>query len=151
MFFFVIRSTFSLSIILSNTIYPLKHNNEFDHLYTALLILAMSISSFSQYYFGIVDRLLLNKLVFRVKVKDLYIWSLTLGEIIKPIDPFFDVGYICPVCHAVFSLTNWLNLCQKSERVYALSEATADDLRKGHHPGQWSAGCQCQHSLASTD
>ena len=41
-------------------LYPLKHNNEFDHLYTALLILAMSISSFSQYYFGQVNQLLLT-------------------------------------------------------------------------------------------
>lgn len=40
--------------------YPLIINKNFDHLYTAALILAISISSFAQYYFGIVDRLLLT-------------------------------------------------------------------------------------------
>ncbi len=41
-------------------IYPLVVNKDFDILYTISLIIAMSISSFAQYYFGIVDRLLLN-------------------------------------------------------------------------------------------
>lgn len=36
------------------------NSNEFDWAYTALLILAMSISYFAQYYFGVVDRLLLT-------------------------------------------------------------------------------------------
>lgn len=40
--------------------YPLFANSSFDHVYTATLILAMSISSFAQYYFGVVDRLLLS-------------------------------------------------------------------------------------------
>ena len=40
--------------------YPLFVNSSFDHVYTATLILAMSISSFAQYYFGVVDRLLLS-------------------------------------------------------------------------------------------
>lgn len=40
--------------------YPLIVNQSFGHLYTALLIAAMSISSFSQYYFGIVDYQLLT-------------------------------------------------------------------------------------------
>lgn len=35
-------------------------NNNFDFIFTAALILAMSISSFAQYYFGIVNQLLLN-------------------------------------------------------------------------------------------
>lgn len=40
--------------------YPLLVNSQFDWLYTAGLIVAISISSFSQYYFGVVDRLLLT-------------------------------------------------------------------------------------------
>lgn len=41
-------------------IYPIFVKKEFDFLFTATLIASMSISSFSQYYFGIIDRLLLN-------------------------------------------------------------------------------------------
>lgn len=40
--------------------YPYITNSSFDHIYTATLIAAMSISSFAQYYFGVVDRLLLT-------------------------------------------------------------------------------------------
>lgn len=40
--------------------YPFVANVNQSWLYTALLILAMSISSFAQYYFGIIDRILLN-------------------------------------------------------------------------------------------
>lgn len=41
-------------------IYPKLVNNNFDFFFTATLILAMSISFFAQYYFGVVDRLLLT-------------------------------------------------------------------------------------------
>lgn len=41
-------------------VYPLVINNSFDWLYTAMLIVSISISSFAQYYFGVIDRLLLN-------------------------------------------------------------------------------------------
>ena len=41
-------------------IYPNISNQKFEHLYTATLIFAMSISSFAQYYFGVIDRLLLT-------------------------------------------------------------------------------------------
>ncbi len=40
--------------------YSFVINEQFDFFYTATLIGAMSISSFAQYYFGIVDRLLLT-------------------------------------------------------------------------------------------
>lgn len=40
--------------------YPYLANQQFDHLYSATLIAVMSISLFSQYYFGVVDRLLLS-------------------------------------------------------------------------------------------
>lgn len=40
--------------------YPFIANQDFGWLYTAGLIVAMSISSFTQYYFGVVDRLLLT-------------------------------------------------------------------------------------------
>lgn len=41
-------------------LFPNLVKNEFSHIYTATLIAAMSISFFAQYYFGVVDRLLLN-------------------------------------------------------------------------------------------
>lgn len=40
--------------------YPMLAAKEFDYAYTATLIVAISISSFAQYYFGIVNRLLLT-------------------------------------------------------------------------------------------
>lgn len=40
--------------------YPIFAAKEFDYAYTATLIVAISISSFAQYYFGIVNRLLLT-------------------------------------------------------------------------------------------
>lgn len=42
------------------TIYPYIANQNFGFIYTATLIAAISISSFAQYYFGIVNSLLLN-------------------------------------------------------------------------------------------
>lgn len=41
-------------------VYPRLINDEFSYFYTAFLIVAISISSFAQYYFGIVNALLLN-------------------------------------------------------------------------------------------
>lgn len=41
-------------------IYPRIVNDSFDWVYTVLLIISISISSFAQYYFGVVDRLLLT-------------------------------------------------------------------------------------------
>ena len=40
--------------------YPMISNQSFDWWYSALLIAAMSISSFAQYYFGIINQLLLT-------------------------------------------------------------------------------------------
>lgn len=47
-------------IAVLTVVYPFINNSDFDWGYTALLILSMSISSFAQYYFGVVDRLLLT-------------------------------------------------------------------------------------------
>lgn len=47
-------------VLLLVTVYPLIANQSYGYLYTATLIAAISISSFAQYYFGIVNSLLLN-------------------------------------------------------------------------------------------
>ena len=47
-------------VIILIIFYPFLAAKNFSWFYTAMLIGAMSISSFAQYYFGIVDRLLLN-------------------------------------------------------------------------------------------
>lgn len=47
-------------VILLVIIYPTLINNDFDFQYTALLIAAMSISNFAEYYFGITNRLLIT-------------------------------------------------------------------------------------------
>lgn len=47
-------------VVLLMIFYPMLFNKSFGHMYTALLIAAICISSFAQYYFGIVNSLLLN-------------------------------------------------------------------------------------------
>lgn len=47
-------------IIILFFVYPVVVKQNFDFLYTASLIAAISISFFAQYYFGVVDRLLLS-------------------------------------------------------------------------------------------
>lgn len=47
-------------VVVLMLVYPLIANQDFGFLYTATLIAAISISSFAQYYFGIVNALLLN-------------------------------------------------------------------------------------------
>ncbi len=59
-FFKKLAFVFFIYIIFLTIFYPLVVEKNFDWLYTALLILAMSISSLAQYYFGIIDRLLLT-------------------------------------------------------------------------------------------
>lgn len=53
----VILLVYALILML---VYPKFVVNKFDHIYTASLIFAVSISSFAQYYFGIVNSLLLS-------------------------------------------------------------------------------------------
>lgn len=47
-------------VIILSVAYPYIAEQNFGYLYTAVLIVAISISSFAQYYFGIVDNLLLT-------------------------------------------------------------------------------------------
>ena len=47
-------------VLILIAVYPLIANQSFGYIYTATLIAAISISSFAQYYFGIVNSLLLN-------------------------------------------------------------------------------------------
>lgn len=47
-------------VVLLMIFYPMLVNKSFGHMYTALLIATICISSFAQYYFGIVNSLLLN-------------------------------------------------------------------------------------------
>lgn len=59
-FFKRIAQVLLIYIILLMVFFPFIVVKEFSWIYTATLIFAMSISSFAQYYFGIVDRLLLT-------------------------------------------------------------------------------------------
>ncbi|MBO5030356.1 MAG: polysaccharide biosynthesis C-terminal domain-containing protein [Lachnospiraceae bacterium] len=59
-FFKRIAQILAFYVIILMAVYPKISNQNFDSVYTAALIFAMSISSFAQYYFGIVDRLLLT-------------------------------------------------------------------------------------------
>ena len=59
-FFNKIGSCLCIYVVLLICIYPYISNQKFGFVYTATLIIAMSISSFAQYYFGIINRLLLT-------------------------------------------------------------------------------------------
>lgn len=47
-------------VVLLVAIFPFLIESNFNWIYTATLIVAISIGSFAQYYFGIIDRILLN-------------------------------------------------------------------------------------------
>lgn len=59
-FFSRIAIILSIYICILIVLYPSLVNKEFSFLYTATLIIAIGISSFAQYFFGVVDRLLLT-------------------------------------------------------------------------------------------
>ena len=59
-FFRNIATILLIYIVILVGVYPFIANQNFGWFYTAALIVAISISSFSQYYFGVVDRLLLT-------------------------------------------------------------------------------------------
>lgn len=59
-FFTRIAQILLVYVIVLTIVYPNISNQKFGYLYTTALIIAMSISSFAQYYFGIIDRILLT-------------------------------------------------------------------------------------------
>ncbi len=59
-FFRKIAQVLLIYVIILIIFYPYLSSDNFDRLYTVTLIGAMCISSFAQYYFGVVDRLLLT-------------------------------------------------------------------------------------------
>jgi len=59
-FFRKIAKILFVYVIFLIATYPFIIEKRFDYLYTAFLILSICISSFAQYYYGIIDRLLLN-------------------------------------------------------------------------------------------
>lgn len=59
-FFRRIAYILSAYIVVLVVAYPWTVSDEFDWLYTVLMILVLSITFFSQYFFGVVDRLLLS-------------------------------------------------------------------------------------------
>lgn len=59
-FFRRIAYALAVYVVILMAVYPLVADTGFDWVYTATLIGAISISTFAQYYFGIIDRLLLN-------------------------------------------------------------------------------------------
>lgn len=59
-FFRSIGKALLVYVVVLILLYPYIAKSNFDHLYTAVLIIAMSVSYFAQYYFGIVDNLLMT-------------------------------------------------------------------------------------------
>ena len=59
-FFRTIARILFIYVIMLAIFYPMFARQNFGHSYTASLIVVISISSFAQYYFGIVNRLLLS-------------------------------------------------------------------------------------------
>lgn len=59
-FFRKIALILLLYVIVLVIVYPSMINKEYDALFTGMLIISISISSFAEYYFGIVERLLLT-------------------------------------------------------------------------------------------
>jgi len=59
-FFVRIAQVLLIYVVILTIIFPFFQDDEFSWLYTSTLILSISISFFAQYYFGIINRLLLN-------------------------------------------------------------------------------------------
>ena len=59
-FFSNLAMILAVYVVILIIIYPIIANQNFDFLYTATLIIVLSISSFAQYYFGIINRILLT-------------------------------------------------------------------------------------------
>lgn len=59
-FFRKLAQILLIYVVVLIVVYPRIDNQNFGYLYTATIIIAISISSFFQYYFGIVNSLLLN-------------------------------------------------------------------------------------------
>lgn len=59
-FFFRLAQILLLYVVVLMFLYPIIMEQKYDWIYTGTLILAISISYFAQYYFGVVDRILLN-------------------------------------------------------------------------------------------
>lgn len=59
-FFRMLAKILLVYVIILVVAYPLLTKSSFDFKYTAFLILAMSISSFAQYYFGITNNIILS-------------------------------------------------------------------------------------------
>lgn len=59
-FFNKIAIILAVYIIILIVVFPKIINNQYGYIYTGVLILAIAISSFAQYYFGIVYKLILN-------------------------------------------------------------------------------------------
>lgn len=59
-FFRIIARILLVYVVFLVIFYPMFAKQQFGHAYTATLIIVISISSFAQYYFGIVNRLLLT-------------------------------------------------------------------------------------------
>ena len=59
-FFSKIGKALLIYVIVLIFIYPIIAKSNFGHIYTGILIAAMSVSYFTQYYFGIVDSLLMT-------------------------------------------------------------------------------------------
>ena len=59
-FFRKVASIFLVYVIALTVIFPIVIDTRFEFIYTASLVIIISISSFAEYYFGIVNQLLLN-------------------------------------------------------------------------------------------
>ena len=59
-FFKKLAIILSIYVVVLVFLFPYISENNFSWMYTATLILSISVSSFAQYYFGVVDRLLLT-------------------------------------------------------------------------------------------
>lgn len=59
-FFDKVGIILSVYVVLLAAFFPLSQRNDFDYISTMFLVLAMSISYFAQYFFGVRDQLLVN-------------------------------------------------------------------------------------------
>ena len=98
-FFSIIGVIFVFYTLFTGCIYSYLNMNDFDFLFTFMLFLAIGISMFAQYYFGIVNQLLLNA---DQKIYIVYILQ-SSTVLLNTLVTFLLIKFHCPIQIVKFS------------------------------------------------
>ena len=137
-FFRIIAIIFIIYIIILCVVYPLLINNQFDTLFTVLLILIISISTFAEYFFGLTYRLFMQAdqkkyIVSNIEIVTTIINTILIVVLIKIGGSIQIVKLISALIFVLRPL--FLNIYFKNKYNINLKEASKDYKLKGKWDG----------------